>query len=222
MYRKLTIFGMLASLTYVLHVVLGGFLWKGYNHLIQPISDLTAQGAPDRQLLTYITSVYGLFSIIFAVSAFIVVRQLKIKPLSVGFFLYICMHIVSISYNFFPEDLPGSAMTFQGFMHWVVTGAIVPLTILSVLFIGMGFRKVKGFIRYSSYSIVTSIILFAAGGASVFILSQGLDCFGLFERINIGSLQLWMFLVSLKLFTYNIAPEHAVMKTFEDLAGVRW
>ncbi len=208
MWRKLTAFGMAGALAYALHVVLGGLLWKGYSHLEQPISDLTAQGAPDRALLTGITSVYALFSIIFAVSAFMYVRRLKIRLLSTGFILFILMHIVSASYNIFPEDLAGAPATFRGIMHWVVTGAIVPLTILSVLLIGLGFRRVKGFGGYSAYSIVTSAILFIAGGTTVFILSQGLGFFGLFERINIGSLQLWMFLVSLKLFNTEIGEGH--------------
>lgn len=34
MRRKLTIFGMLGSLAYVIHVILGGMLWKGYSHLM--------------------------------------------------------------------------------------------------------------------------------------------------------------------------------------------
>lgn len=207
MWKKLTVFGMLGALVYALHVVLGGILWKGYNHLMQPISDLTAQGAPDRVLLSNITNFYALFSIIFAVSAYMVVRKYGIKILSAGFILFICMHLVSVLYGFFPEDLPGSSMTFNGLMHLVVTGAIVPLTILSVLFIGIGFRKVNGFKKYSVYSIITSIILFTAGGISVFILSSGLSYFGLFERINIGSLQLWMFLMSLKLFSTGIKAE---------------
>lgn len=204
MWRKLTLFGMLGALAYAFHVVLGGFLWKGYSHIRQPISDLTAQGAPDRAFLTGITSVYAIFSIIFAIAAFMYIKKLKVKILSTGFILFICMHIVSASYNFFPEDLAGAQATFRGIMHWVVTGAIVPLTILSVLLIGLGFRKVKGFRGYSVYTVITSIILFTAGGASVIILSQGLGVFGLFERLNIGSLQLWMFLVSLKLFTTEI------------------
>jgi hypothetical protein len=150
--------------------------------------------------LTGIASAYGIFSVIFTLSALMVIRKKGVKLLTVGFFLFLCMHIVSLLYNVFPEDLPGTAMTFRGLIHWVVTGAIVPLTISSILVIGLGFRKVSGFKGYVVYSVITSIILFTAGGTTVIILSQGLSYFGLFERINIGSLQLWMFIMSLKLF----------------------
>lgn len=105
-----------------------------------------------------------------------------------------------MTYGLFPEDLPGSPMTFQGLMHYVVTGIIVPLTILSPLLTGVGMRRIDEFRRFSVYSIATSIIILTAGGISIFLAVNRMNYFGLFERINIGSLQLWMFLLSLKLF----------------------
>jgi hypothetical protein len=42
--------GMLSIVFYVLHVVIVGIKWKGYSHLQQPISDLTAIGAPNREI----------------------------------------------------------------------------------------------------------------------------------------------------------------------------
>lgn len=204
MWKKLTVFGMLGALVYVLHVAIGGMLWKGYNHLMQPISDLTAQGAPDRVLLGYFTGAYGVFSVIFSVSAFMYVRKAGSKLLNAGFIIFLFMHIVSMTYGLFPEDLLGSPMTFRGLMHYIVTGIIVPLTILSPLLTGVGMRKIDQFRRFSVYSIATSIIILTAGGISVFLAVNRMNYFGLFERINIGSLQLWMFSLSLKLFTSRI------------------
>lgn len=60
--------GMLAIVFYVVHVVIGGIKWKGYSHLQQPISDLTATGAPNRALMLTLTNVYGLLALLFAVS----------------------------------------------------------------------------------------------------------------------------------------------------------
>jgi len=102
-----------------LHVVLGGILWKGYNHIMQPISDLTATGAPDRVLLSRITLAYALCSIAFAVCAYIYLRKSVPKVTRAGMI------------TFFANKLP---------------------------------------------------------------------YFGLFERINIGSLRIWMLVFSLTLF----------------------
>jgi len=60
--------GMLAVVFYVVHVVIGALKWKGYSHLQQPISDLTATGAPNRNLMLTLTTIYGLLALLFAVS----------------------------------------------------------------------------------------------------------------------------------------------------------
>ena len=201
MAEKLTIFGALGVLAYVIHVVLGGFLWEGYSHLQQPISDLTAQGAPNRVLLSSITFVYGVFSIIFSASAYIVIKRFSPKISRVGMLLFLAMHSISITYGLFPQDLPGAPVTFTGVMHLVITALIVPLTILAPLLIGIGMRKVKGFHSYGNYSVVTGIIILIAGGSAALLFANQWPYFGLVERINIGVLQLWMLVTSIKLFT---------------------
>jgi hypothetical protein len=145
MLRKLTIFGALGALIYLVHVVLGGILWEGYSHLMQPISDLTASGAPDRSLLSVITLIYGAFSIIFAISAYLYIINFAPIIARIGMLFFLAMHIVSITYGLFPQDLPGSPVTFTGVMHLVITGVIIPLTIISPILIGLGFRRIQAF-----------------------------------------------------------------------------
>ncbi len=202
---------MLGVLFYVAHVVIGGFLWKGYSHLHQPISDLTSSGAPDKALMTTLTSVYGILMIVFAVCAYLYVKKFGSKLLSLGFFLLICMNIVSISYNFFPEDMISAHLTFTGVMHIVVTALIVPLTLLSIFFIGLGARKTEVFKKYALYSLLTSAFIFVTGGVTVFLMANRLEFFGLAERLNIGSLQLWNFIMSYKIFT--MADEKTVINS---------
>jgi hypothetical protein len=182
---------------------LGGALWHGYDQLQQPISDLTAQGAPNRVLLLGFTGAYELFSIIFVVSAVIYFRGLRSRSLKTGLIIFLFMHIVSVLYMFFPESPAGGTVDFQGVMHIAVTALIVPLTILFPFFIYAGMRKLRNFEGYAVYSLVTGVIIFLAGGASAIMAAKQLPYFGLAERINIGALQLWMFIVSLKLFTYS-------------------
>lgn len=207
MWKKLTGLGMLGVGLYVLHVVLGGFLWKGYDHLMQPISDLTASGAPDKDMLGVITLLYGLLSIAAVISAFFYTRGHVPKIASAGLLVFLVMHLVSISYNWFPQDLPGAEPTFVGTMHLVVTFLIIPLTILAPILIGVGFRKVDGLRRFGLYSIITGVVIFIAGGAAAMFFAQKLPYFGLVERVNIGTLQLWTFLLSLKLFSNKLELE---------------
>lgn len=200
MWKKLTGLGMIGVAAYVLHVVLGGFLWKGYNHLMQPISDLTASGAPNKDLLSVITLIYGLLCIVAVFSAFMYIRKSAPRLASAGILVFLAMHLVSITYGFFPEDLPGAPMSTLGFMHIVVTALIVPLTILAPILVGAGLRKIDGLKGFSKYSIITGIVIFLAGGATAVFFAQKLPYFGLMERINMSAVQLWTFLLSMKLY----------------------
>lgn len=196
----MTLFGAFAVLIYVLHVWVGGRLWEGYSHLHQPISDLTAIGAPDRVLLTGMTFLYGLLTIVFAASAYVFIKRFAPRISRIGVILLLAMYVISITYNLFPQDMPGAPVTFRGVMHLVVTALIIPLTIAAPIMIGFGLRKVEGFRKYGNYSVATGIIIFIAGGtAAIFFVNQ-LPYFGLVERINIGVLQLWMLVTSIKLF----------------------
>lgn len=203
-FRRFAILGVVAVSAYVLHIVLGGFLWNGYNHLMQPISDLTATGAPDREMLEKILWFYAIPAILYGLFAYLYMLKFSPKVAQAGMLLYLIMQIISFSYHFFPQDLPGAEPTFTGTMHLVVTFLIIPLTILAPILIGVGFRKIKGFERFGIYSIITGILIFIFGGTTAIFFAQKLPYFGLVERLNIGTLQVWTFLTALKLFCTDI------------------
>ena len=191
--------GMLAVVIYLLHILIGGYLWKTYSHLQQPISDLTATGAPNRFLLLLFTNIYGVLALIFAVSFTIFERKEHHKLVFWGGISFIILHIVSISYSFFPQDLPGAEPTFAGTMHLAVTILIVPFTILTPLLIGFGLRKDKAWKTSGNFSLICGILIIIFGGLTGFFFAKGLPYFGLVERINIGTLQIWTFVMSYKL-----------------------
>lgn len=208
MIKKLTIFGAFGALTYVLHVLLGGWLWEGYNHLHQPISDLTASGAPDRGLLNLITLFYGVFSIIFSVCAYSYMKTFALKVSRIGMLLFLFMQIISLTYGLFPQDMPGAAVTVAGIMHLVVTALIIPLTILAPILVGKGFRNVRDYENYGNYSIITGVIILTTGATAAIFYANKLPFFGLIERLNIVVVQLWMFTTSLRFFAANADIQH--------------
>jgi hypothetical protein len=191
--------GMLAVVIYLLHVLIGGYLWKTYSHLQQPISDLTATGAPNRFLLLLFTNIYGGLALIFAVSFTFFERKDRHKLVFWGGVSFIILHIVSISYSFFPQDLPGAETSFDGIMHLAVTVLIVPFTILTPLLIGFGLKKEKTWKTLGNFSLICGVLIVIFGGMSGFFFAKGLPYFGLVERINIGTLQIWTFVMSYKL-----------------------
>lgn len=192
--------GALAALLYVYHVVAGGLLWKDYSHLMQPISDLTASGAPDRDFLLHITNAYGFFATVFALLFLIFYANEFNKLVVWGAVCLLILEIISLSYGFFPEDMPDAIPTFSGKMHIVVTALIVPFTIVSPLIIGLGMRKLDLWRRFAYYSIATSVLIVIFGSATAYFYTHELPYFGLIERFNIGTLQLWLTLFSIKIY----------------------
>jgi hypothetical membrane protein len=194
------VLGAVAVIIYVLHVVIGGLLWENYSHLQQPISDLTATGAPNRVLLLMLTTTYGIVVFIFAVSFTILESKKHSKYFRWGGICFVLMHVISISYGLFPEDLAGDSVTLLGTMHIIITVLIVPFTILAPLLIGLGLLKDQEWKSFAIYSVVTSIMILMLGATSGIFYANKFAYFGLVERLNIGSLQLWTFIFSTKLF----------------------
>lgn len=190
--------GMFAVIIYLLHILLGGILWKDYNPLQQPISDLTATGAPNRIFISALTSIYGILALIFAFAFTIFESRKHHKLVFWGGISFILMQFVSISYGFFPQDLPGGEVTFEGTMHLVVTGLIVPFTILSPILIGFGFIKELKWKSFGIYSIISGFLILIFGSLCGVFFANKLPYFGLVERINIGVLQVWTFMLSFR------------------------
>jgi hypothetical protein len=192
--------GTLAIVFYILHVVIGGIKWKGYSHLQQPISDLTATGAPNRILMLTLTTIYGLLALLFAIS-FTALKSSEHNSLVFGGGVsFILMHLVSVIYPLFPQDLPGAKATLRGKMHIYITALIVPFTILTPFLIGFGFISEPQWHAFAVYSIITGIMILVFGGTTAVFYAKKLPYFGLVERLNIGALQVWTFVFSLVLF----------------------
>lgn len=199
MRKKLFVAGIISPVIYVLYVIIGGMLWKGYSQIKQPISDLSAKGAPNLGMLNTFGSLSQIFGFIFAISAFIYLRRFKIKAVTISMVFFLAETLITFSYSFFPEDMPGTTLTFTGFMHLAVTALVVITIILMLVFAGLGFRKLNGYKKFSSYSIVTCIVIVISGISSGIVISNNIPVFGVVERINIGALQLWVFVFALVL-----------------------
>lgn len=199
-WRIATISGMLSSGIYILHVFIGGTLWDGYNHISQPISDLTGVGAPNAKLLRVFTNIYGILAIIFAVSVYIVLKDFVNKTSKIGMILLIIMEVSSfVGYSLFPLDSADAGMTFQNKMHIIVTVIVVITTIGCMFFIGVGFSKIKSMKKIGLIIILCGIIITISGAATGIIMENNIPILGLVERVNIFTLQLMIFILSFSL-----------------------
>ena len=79
--KVLLICGIIASLLYGAIDILGGMVWHGYSFASQAISELTAIGAPTRQLLAPLYPIYSLLMIAFGLGVLILAGQRRMLAL---------------------------------------------------------------------------------------------------------------------------------------------
>src|SRR5215208_5568977 len=75
MKKILMLCGVAATIIYVGTVILGGWLRPGYSHISMAISELVADGAPNRSLLSSLFLVYNALLSLFGLGLFITVRD---------------------------------------------------------------------------------------------------------------------------------------------------
>ena len=171
--------GILSVIFYILHDVIGGMYYPGYDLMTQAVSDLTATDAPSFQIASSYSHIFGIFSCMCCAFLCILAHDLN-KTLKLGIYMFALMNGISaIGYSLFPLSSSGYDGSFQSFMHvYVVTALVVILSIVSLILIAIGsFQR-----RMRSLGILALIALgcmfFGAIGTS--LLPK--EIFGIVER----------------------------------------
>lgn len=190
--------GMISTVIYFFHVMVGGILWNGYSHIEQSISDLTSVTAPNRMLLSVMTNIYGIFALIFVIVLYRLLKQHDSWLLRIGLLLLIIMEAVSfVGYMLFPLESSGvEQLSFQNIMHIVVTIIVVVTTIGSTFLLGIGFLRTQRMKRLGLYILVSAITITISGILTGYVIANELPIIGLIERINIFALQGIIFFLS--------------------------
>ena len=199
MFRKILLYcGIAAPILYVITVIIGAAVRNDYSHIVNAISELISNGAPNKAFLDIIFNCYNTLLLAFAIGAFITAKNIH-RLCSVAMGIFIGIQILSFSWGFFPMDPIGAEPTFAGTMHNVFGGVVALATILMPLLMGLGLRQSENFHGYAIYSLISSAIIFVSGLTGVILGGQGLLMFGFFERITIGTYELWILLTAFNL-----------------------
>uniref|UniRef100_A0A2A4Z9T4 DUF998 domain-containing protein n=1 Tax=OCS116 cluster bacterium TaxID=2030921 RepID=A0A2A4Z9T4_9PROT len=201
-YKIALLSGMISTIIYLLHVVVGGALWGGYSHMEQSISDLTSVGAPNKTLLSVMTNVYGILALIFALVLYRLIKQHDFKLLRIGLLLLVVMEAVSfVGYMLFPLESSGiEQFSFQNVMHIIVTIIVVVATISFTFLLGIGFLRIQRMKKLGLYILVSGIIITISGVSTGFVIANELPVIGLIERVNIFALQGVIFALSFVMY----------------------
>jgi hypothetical membrane protein len=203
MKKLLMLCGCSAAVIYVGTVILGGLLRPGYSHISMAISELVAEGAPNRALLSSSFLVYNILLTAFGVGLFLKVKGQSRGRISgfVGSLALVLVGVAGILMELaFAQEPGGTATTFTGIMHFVMAGIASLGTMVALLGIGLWFRNIPEMKSYVLYSIISVAVIFISGGSSVPAMANHSPLFGLIERITIFTFTLWMFVIGLQMF----------------------
>jgi hypothetical protein len=196
MLRKILIYcGIVAPILYIITVIVGAAMRNDYSQLVNAISELISNGAPNKAILDVVFNIYNALLLAFALGGYYVLKSApRLCRMAMG--IFIAIQILSFSWGFFPMDPLGTETTFAGAMHNVLGGVVAFATITMPLLMGLGLKQKDDFQNYVRYSFVTSAIIFVSGLTGVILAGYGIQLFGLFERITIGSYELWIFVTA--------------------------
>jgi hypothetical protein len=200
MFRKGLIYcGIVAPILYIVTAIVGAALRPdNYSHIVNAISELLSNGAANKAILDVIFNIYNALLLAFAIGAYSASKNLpRLTRVAMG--ILVGIQVLSFSWGFFPMDPLGAKATFTGTMHNILGGVVAMATITMPLLMGLGVRHLDGFKRYANYSFVSSAIIFVSGLTGVILAGQGVQLFGLFERITIGAYEVWLFVTALSL-----------------------
>jgi hypothetical membrane protein len=203
MKKLLMLCGCSAAVIYVGTVILGGLLRPGYSHISMAISELVAEGAPNRALLSSSFLVYNILLTAFGVGLFLKVKGQSRGRIGgfVGSLALVLVGVAGILMELaFAQEPGGTATTFTAIMHFVMAGIASLGTMVALLGIGLWFRNIPEMKSYVLYSIISVAVIFISGGSSVPAMANHSPLFGLIERITIFTFTLWMFVIGLQMF----------------------
>ena len=177
--------GVVSLFSYTAAVLFASMAYPGYNWMAQAVSDLSAEGAPFRLLWDQLSAPYNICGLlcVMMVCVFISERKAGSQTLRLGIYLFAAMSWVSaLGYAMFPLSETGSPTGFQDTMHLIVTGAVVALSILSLVVIIIGGIRGKACLSLALWAAL-ALGLMMAGAIGVNVVPA--DYFGIPERFSV-------------------------------------
>jgi hypothetical protein len=200
MVRKLLLgCGIVSSLLYVAMNVVAAMRYAGYSSFSQTVSELSAIGAPTRQLWLGLVTVYGLLVIAFGVGVW--QSAGRKHALRVAGALLIGCQIFGFAWPPMHQRavLAAGGATLTDTLHLVWAGVSSLLFLLIIAFGAVALGK-----RFRIYSIVTIVVLLVFGAlTSLDATRVSADLptpwVGVWERINIFAYMIWLAVLAIAL-----------------------
>ena len=187
--------GVASSLVYAATDILASMRWQGYDWTSRMVSDLFAVSAPTRSFIVVPMVVYNLLILAFGTGVWLRAWNRRLR---VAGAILIAYGIVSmIGLLIFPLNY--AAKGAGATMHVVDTFALIVLMFAFIAFAAAGSGR-----AFRIYSIATVVVILAGAilaGAQIPRIDAHLPTpgLGVFERLNIYSMLLWVAVFSVSL-----------------------
>ena len=200
--RLLSLSGVVAAVFYFLHVYYGIQNYPNYSSMSQAVSDLTATDAPSFTIASRFSALYSMFAVLGCTFLCLIVKDQINKTFRLGIYLYTIMNWVSsIGYTLFPLSGKGYQGTFQDIMHfYIVTIAVVLLSIVSLILIFIGGRRNKETKAIAILGLIALLLMFL-GSIGTGVAPK--EYFGVLERFSVFSVVIYTALLGLFGYTYK-------------------
>ena len=191
--------GIISTIFYLLHDIIGAINYPGYDWMSRAVSDLTATDSPSFIIANSFVTIHKIFSCLCCACICIQIQNEKRKSLRIGVYLFSVMNYISaIGYSLFPLTSSGYDGSTQSFIHvYIITILVVLLSIISLILIAVGSLKEKRLLGI--LSLVSLALMFIGA-----VASQNVDksVFGIFERFSTYSAVIYTTILGI--YCYNI------------------
>jgi len=193
--RILTVVGALAPLLWAITFICSGFFHSEYSHYRQFISELGERGSSTEILMRY--GAFNLPGVMLASFGLLLLTKFNHSKVAIlGAFFLILSGIARLGAGMFPCD-PGCMPinpSFSQKMHNLSAALATFFLAGSGCLWGFASRKLLGTPWFSWYSFLSAVI-----GIVFFVLMAAAtrEGVGLFQRISLGVLHLWVLMLAL-------------------------
>ena len=194
--------GIIGPLIYIFAVFLGGALRHDYSALYNAISELSMANAPNKILMDILFGLYNIFILVFGAGAFLD-TDFKSKKFNTAALMLVVIGILGLLVLVFTQDPRGSPATLYGTLHIALSGVTALLTIISIILVDLSFKDYIDQKNFTRYSYLTAILIFLSGGAGAASIANNSQFGGLFERITIFLIMVWVMVFSYILWKGN-------------------